>query len=379
MEENNQKPQKYSLVTGQRIKNKSVRKLKKEHSALNKEKSKKQKLLSKRKQKFNKMLEKSQPVNAGESSELTQNTNQQAARSEERVLIVRRAEEGNPVSRKRKILNLFSYALVGFVAIFFGYFSGNLYIANKDKVDFGKFSEESLRDNGRAVYEAVISSGRTPDRCSASEVFVSAEYLLSQMENYDATVVGAIQPSIGKEQSVNGFKKKTGSLIEVESISLGMLPVAEIYQYDMQTRIAQIYKATKVDSAISATYPTTPTWVMNYDEFRAEYGSAPESPLVPYIISSKTIMSGTDSVKSIGGGRYQIKFNLTTDSAVFNYVKQVKHMSGLKDYPTFKAIVVTAVVDSDFNFVSLRFDEAYTVVYFGVMASCTGYLETKII
>ena len=58
-----------------------------------------------------------------------------------------------------------------------------------------------------------------------------------------------------------------------------------------------------------------------------------------------------------------------------NYVKQVKHMSGLSGYPTFKQINVTAVIDSDLRFISLRFDEAYTVMYAGVAANCTGYVN----
>ena len=154
-----------------------------------------------------------------------------------------------------------------------------------------------------------------------------------------------------------------------------MLAIAESYTYDTTTKMAKIYKASKVKNSETAEYPTNPTWVMTYDEYRDEYGTAPENPCIPYIISSKTVLAGTEKVEKIAGGKYKITFSLTTDSSVINYVKQVKHMSGLSGYPTFKQINVTAVIDSDLRFISLRFDEAYTVMYAGVAANCTGYVN----
>jgi len=155
-----------------------------------------------------------------------------------------------------------------------------------------------------------------------------------------------------------------------------MLALAEKYFYDTQTQKATIYKASKVGDKTTS-YPESPTWEMDLEAYKKEYGTNPDAPAVPYIVSSKTVLVGTESVSSLGGDKYQISFKLTTDSSVINYVKQVKHMSGLQGYPTFKVINVTAVIDSSLRFVSLRFDEAYTVMYFGVMATCSGYVESE--
>jgi len=365
----NEKPQKYSLVTGEKIKNKSVRKLKKKHKVKDKQDLSNEKKFNKRKKKIIKKLTK--------KNKEDKNLSQKQEETQE-VLIVRKAEQGKPKSFGRKFMNMLSYALVGFVAVFFGYAAGNFYVANVlNKVNYGAFSEEALRDDNAAIYQSIVSSSKSFELQDAGELFMAAEYLIDTQESYYASVVGAIQPSIGSTQSIWGYKKKTGNIIEGENASKGMLSLAEYYSYDLTTKVANVYKATKVASN-STSYKEDPTWVMNYEDYRAEYGTAPDSPIVPYIVSSKTILEGTTKVENIGGGKYRLTFSLTTDSSVINYVKQVKHMSGLADYPVFKQINVTAIINQNLRFSSVRYDEAYTVMYFGVMATCSGFIENTI-
>lgn len=372
MEEiSNEKPQKYSLVTGEKIKNKSVKKLKKQHKVKDKKESIDEKKFNKRKKKIIRKLTKK---SKGENNKTQLKQDEKA----EEVLIIRKAEQGKPKSFGRKFMNLLSYALVGIVAVFFGYASGNFYVANVlNKVDYSAFSEESLRDDNMAIYQTIISSNKAIETQDAGELFMAAEYLLNNQENYYSNTVGAIQPSIGSTQSIWGYKKKAGNIIEGENASKGMMSLAEYYSYDLTTKTASIYKATKVSTG-SVTYPSDPTWIMNYEDYRAEYGTAPDAPVVPYIISSKTILEGTSKVENIGGGKYKLTFSLTTDSSVINYIKQVKHMSGLADYPVFKQINVTAIIDKNLKFSTVRYDEAYTVMYFGVMATCSGFVENTI-
>ena len=400
MDENNEdKPKKYSLVTGEKIKNKSVKRLKREHKAKDKKSQVESKKLEKQKKKVEKKLSKHAPSaqsvtlsktnleSEGDKQRVDEFDTEQLVEGgdnngeQQKVLIVRKTEKGNPVSLKRKVLNFITYALVGIIAVFFGYFSGNFYVANVlNKVDYSAFSESSLRDDGASVYSQIITSGRTPDRCSAVELFVAGEYLLGQQNAYRAEVKGEVQPkgiSIARTQSVWGYKSKNGSVFEVENVSKGMQSVAEYSIYNADSGLAEIYATSKITNT-SAEYPSTPTSVMTYEEYRKEYGVSPESPCVPYIVSSKTVVSGTESVTSRGDGTYQISFALATDSSVINYIKQVKHMSGLKDYPTFRSIIVTAIIDSDLRLSYIRYDESYTVVYFGVMATCVAWLENTI-
>ena len=366
-----------SVVTGQKLKKKSLRQIKKEHIANTKMQNKTEKAETKLKAKVERKLLKD--YSSVSSEDVSQSSDNLIKNTNDGVLISRKRKY--TVTFKRKVLNFISYVMVGLIAVIFGYMSGNLYVANKQKVDFSVFSEESLMDDGEKVYNKIISSGVTPDKYTGSvvDLFVASEYKVNNLvSSFSSTVYGEIQPSIGSLQLITGYKNKNGNIYESEQISKGMLPVAEKYTYDIDADQALIYKATKVLSEKKATYAETPTWTMNYDEFRAEYGINPKSPLVPYIISSKTHKKGNDSVVKLSDGTYQISFSITTDSSVLNYVKQVKHMSGLKDYPNFKTIQVTAVIDKNFNFKKLRFDESYSVIYAGVLANCSGFVEVSI-
>lgn len=375
------KPQKYSLVTGEKIKKKSVKKIKKKHKAETKKEKKEDKKVKKQITRFKR--KNSEVVD----SEVESSEKPLPQTPQTKVLIVRKADE--PVSRKRRVMSFISYVLVGFIAAFFGYISGNLYVANVlNKVDYSAFSEENLMADSAAIYgqvQAQIDKGVAIDRLddteegfTAADIFVAAEYILNKQEHYYSEVSGEIQPSIGKKQIVWGFKEKNGSIYEVENVSKGMLSVGEQIYYDANSDPKQILvrKATKIGDRL-AEYEKEPSAIYDYDGFRNEYGLRPETPIISYIISTKTMVEGTGSVTALGLGRYQISFSLTTDSSVINYIKQVKHMSGLPDYPTFNAIKVTAVVDSSLKFVSLRFDESYRVMYYGVMATCSGYMSNS--
>ena len=389
------KPSKRSAVTGEKIKRKSIRKIKKEHKEREKEAKKEQKSLDKKILKMDKKFDKQKVmVSSTTLSDVSEeynfaddnvNTNAvdkkyqvvQESEPKEKVLIVRRVEKGKPNTPKRKFLNLLSFVLVGVVAVVFGYMAGNLYVANSNKVDYSSFKEETLRDDASSIFNEIKTSGKALDQYSAVQLFVGAEYMLGTQVNYYADVKGAIQPSIGSMQSIWGYKSKQDNIYDCEQVSKGMVSVAEKYTYDVNTQTANVYKASKIGSS-TAEYPTNPTWVMDLEKYREEYGSAPDSPCVPYIVSSKTYIEGTDSVKKQADGTYQITFQLKTDASVINYIKQMKHMAGLPDYPSFKTIYITATVDADLKLQYLRYDESYSVMYFGVMASCTGFVEYNI-
>ncbi len=372
--EENEEPQKYSLVTGEKIKKKSMWSLETKHEAKKTKEKREKRKLSRKVKRVDKKLH----VNDEQKTEVAP----EGITGQTKVLIVRKQDKEVPVTPKRKFLNLLSYILVGIVAIVFGYFSGNFYVANVlNKVDYDAFSEEALLPDYQKVYTNFISSDLSPARYSASDLFVATIYTTSKIDTYHVGISGMIKPSIGSAQTVWGYKEKQGNTFTYENLSVGMLSVGEKVVYDTETKVTLSYKATKIDPS-DTTYASEPT-TYDYAAYREEYGTDPEIPYCPYIINSeKTVLAGSESVTSLGGNKYQIAFALAPDSSVINYVKQVKHMSGLGSYPTFKQINVSAVIEynksssgSELRFISIRYDESYTVVYFGVGASCTGYLE----
>jgi len=373
------KRSKYSYVTGEKKKNKSLRKIKKEHKLQEKAQRLEEKKLAKKQKKLEKKLKKDEGKIESVSTTLSRETKSlQSDEVKEKVLIVRRSAQTKPMTKTRKFLNFFSYVLVGVFAVGFGYMGGNFYYANyMNVVDYSKFSEATLRDDGAAVYNSVKS--KSPSLVSAIEAFVAAEYNLSQTLNYTTKTTGSVQPSIGSLQTVRGNKARVGNMFYGENYSKGMLAIAEKFEYNADTDEIKIYRAEGSAVGVdSAKFPDAPTSLYNEQSYRAEYGTSPSMGVISYIVSSKTYIAGSDSVKPIAGGKYQLKFSLSNDSSVVNYVKQVKHISGLPSYPTFKSITVTAVIDSSYRFESLVFDETYSVVYFGVPATCVGHVEEQI-
>lgn len=381
-------------IAGEKKKDKSIRKIKKERKISDKaERKETKKLAKKQKQMAKKYNKKNDALNQENSLQSKSDINEFEKESintndgktkRDKVLIVRRAEHGKPMTKKRKILNFISYALVGIIAIAFGYIGGNFYYVNyMDKPNYD-YDTSLLKDDGEKVYNSIKL--RTPDRCTPIQLFVATEYCLSKTEKYTVNVVGSVVPSIAKAQTVRGLKGRNGNIYFVENYSKGMVSVAEKSFYDISNQTAEVYEAR--DSAVktdSANFPSSPSKTYTLEEYLEEYGTSPTNPAIPYVVSSQTYIVGSESFNNIGSNKFEVSFALTKDTAVADYVKQVKHMSGLANYPKFKTIMVKAVIEYDssaefkYKFVSIRYDEKYTVNYFGVNADCTGWLDNTFV
>lgn len=368
-------------------KGKSLRKIKKEHKESLKEENKKVKKLSKKQKHIAKKYgqefsKKGEPRDVFADVFLNEETNEFEKKSintssgktkQEKVLIVRKAK-AEPMTKKRKIMNLLSYVLVGVFAIGFGYVAGNFCYANyMDKPNYN-FNTSALRDDGEEIYNRIKNQAIGTQ--NPVEVIVGAEYLLNQQTKYVGTVNGMVKPSLGTNQTVRGVKGRDGNHFYVENYSNGILPIAEKYDYYSDKNEALVYRVEgkgKV-SENSANFKDTPTWKFNRESFMDEYGIAPDGLIIPYIISSKTVIDGTAKIESLGGDKYQVSMQLLKDKSVADYVKQVKHMSGFSDYPNFKSVRVSFVIDSSYRILSVRYDETYSVIY-GLVVSCSAWLE----
>ena len=107
----------------------------------------------------------------------------------------------------------------------------------------------------------------------------------------------------------------------------------------------------------------------------------PVTSFVGYIVSSKTVLNVNDSAKKVslenGETGYEFSLQLNAITSVLNYVKQMKDMSQLPDYPAFTDITLNVVVDEEFRFIQIETLEHYSVNYMGINAKCTGTLVEK--
>ena len=101
-----------------------------------------------------------------------------------------------------------------------------------------------------------------------------------------------------------------------------------------------------------------------------------------YIVSQYTVLS-CSNFKKVGTGadaRYNFTMQLNPASSVIGYVKQMKTVSGLSDYPNFTDIklnVSLRMIDGKVMFDCIDVLEKYSVKYRALTPKCTGSIHQR--
>ena len=296
-----------------------------------------------------------------------------AAEADKKMQIVnpKKANRNKPKtkerSKKRRAVEAILMVLVIMVGAISGFFAGSLYISSKYKVSYD-FSEADYRDNTETVL--ALTNGKNPSLVSGVNAFITAEYRLSQKEQYKVTSNGGLQPSIGSYQTIYAYREYSQGKTYLENISNGMMPIAE--KLVCQDSSVNSYNG-KLKSSTEATWDSSPQQTYTVDGFNQANGVKIDTP-VAYVVSSRTILVESQNGVYIEPNVYEYTLVLDPSTCVMNYVKQMMRTSGFADPPKFSSVKITFRVDSDFNFISYVVEESYTVVYFGVPAHCVGSL-----
>ena len=296
-------------------------------------------------------------------------------------LIGKKPEAVKPKSNAKKFVDIISYGFVVFLAAVIGFLAGNMYIDYKFAKTYDYNEEDYIFTETQVA--SIVSSNTDASRTNslyayivAMENFKSCEHFV--VETPDDT--SYTQPNIASRQSIYAKRVRNGNNYSYESVSMGLLSVAELVTSTDDENF-DVFVASSVPSLKESVYPSSPSVSYSLAEFRAEYGT---HPLVfsPYVVSDKTIHPsyGGNAIQtgfgtSDGNGNYSFTLRLDTEYSVMNYVKQMRHMSGLGSFPTFDYVTLEFTIDSSFNFVRFKATEEYTLKYFGVPAHCHGELE----
>ena len=296
------------------------------------------------------------------------------------VALISKREEKEKVSPFKKLLNILSYGFVCLFAVILGFLSGNMYIQAAFSNDYN-YDEAEYRYT-EAELNNIIASNTDVSKVNALYAILIAEEKLKTIDYYECKSPSGssfTQPDIAPKQIIESYRKKDGNSYEYITVSNGIMAIGEkIVTSDMQN--FDIYRTKKLNADNTPVLSSTPTYKLDYDAVRAQYGTDPTNPIA-YVISNKTIHSSyaenpelTGRGTPNGGGTYTFTLKLNTDQSVMNYVKQMKYMSELGNYPIFSSISLEFTLDSEFRFVELVSRESYTVYYFGVPAKCVGEL-----
>lgn len=267
--------------------------------------------------------------------------------------------------------------LLMLAAVGSGILIGMLYVSLFLKgLDYSNFTEEGLRDKESEIFSKYGSA----DIASLSGVnaFIVAEQKVAAKNIVSMDASGNIN-AMGVKQNIYTKKYRNGNSYFVENISKGQVilgvdtNIAERNYYDLSSDLVKIYKGSNIQQT-SATFNDLKEQ-MSLSQWKEKNGTTPLN-FQPYIVSSKTIESATNPTAcTLEGGKrgYYIKMSLKATSA-FLYVKQIKNLSGLGDYPNFNYINIEVYLNSDGTFNKIVCSEKYTVKKMGMNVGTTSVM-----
>lgn len=301
----------------------------------------------------------------------TENNTQSAT-----ILIAKKTAEQMPKTPVQKLKSVLSYGFVCLLAVVLGFVSGNMYVNSISSASYD-FAEAEYRFSDDE-FALILASNKDIATANALHAFAIAEHNLMNAEYYvceSPKGTSFTSPDIAPTQSIYSYRKKDGKNYEYLTVTEGIMSVCEKVITSDNAENFDIWRSKSIQNG-EPVFDTNPSFKMTYKEARAEYGTDPVNP-IPYVISNKTIHESYNGNATSTGrgtindnGNYNFTLKLNTTQSVMNYVKQMKHMSELKNYPVFFDITINFEVDSEFRFVSMDIVENYRVTYFGVPATC---------
>ena len=268
------------------------------------------------------------------------------------------------VKKKKSVFKIIGVCIAWFLILVVGgvggWIVGDMIVAKLDVYDPNAYSADALRDS-----EEVVLGWKKKSIASltAVQVFAVAEYNLNNCTYFSMTTKGLNGRSKGlisnsvAPQDFWGYRYRNGDVGYFDYNSSGIMAVVKTTKFNYSGG-----KYTCIDGVSKKTTEMTP------EEYVKEVGCEATRP-IDYIVSSKTVL--TEKKNGSDDGKFTYTITIDASKSVVNYVKKMKYMSGLADYPKFKKIQIEFTVDSSLNFQSIEVHEEYTVNY-GLTVGCTG-------
>lgn len=263
---------------------------------------------------------------------------------------------------KRFWINLVVIIVVG---IFSGYFAGNFYVnrymggVTADILP----SEEAIRDDVNKVLKT--TKGKSVSQISATNNMILGEYYMSQRDYVKRYTYGNVKAA-GVTQKLVSTKALVDGVYFSEEVSQGMVNLATKYYYNAGGDTVELYKGS-VDKNLNTNYSGVKAKMMTCDEFNGEYG-VKANYFLNYIVSSNTVLSEKYCGKSKKGASktydkdlHVFELELDTNYSVKNYMYKVKGTSGSSEFPLFKSIKLSFMIDDDFTIYEVSYNETYLV------------------
>ncbi len=270
--------------------------------------------------------------------------------------------------------NSLSTILALVMALVTGVSVGKIYVDNLDAGIVLDITEDALRETDETISSLLekMNSGATPDDFSAVELYVIAEYNLNNSEIYYKEMTGVVTATLGITQQMRSVRLKGGNIYLYDKLSPSTSSLTPqicsriIYNASDEDRVL-VYStgtiSTDSNSKIVGTFSNDNLVEYTMEEYKEIFNTSPTTAL-PYIISSITCEGATcTDVTANGDGTYSFSITFTDTTylsfAALNYSYEIKYSSGMDDAPQWVSMSMNVVVDSNFNFVSISYEEVY--------------------
>ncbi len=230
-------------------------------------------------------------------------------------------------------------------------------------------------------YDDLGSVSDYTEHFSAAEASVLAYTLFQDNEFYATRGVGTANASI-VTQNIFSTQIRAGNEFFEESNSKSMFVNVAFRMYEEDGETIQ-YRGKVGDDLEDGVFSDEGVLYEN-DEYAEMMGRNVHS-VETYIISNKTVLTGekeaswygeTSFTKTASG--YAIELELDPYLSVANYVRQMKTISNLAEYPYFYYVHLSFTLDKDLHLVELTTHEKYRAKLSSIIASDTeGSLTTS--
>ena len=233
--------------------------------------------------------------------------------------------------------------------------------------DYGKYSQNGLRDDEAAIMAQYSNSDITT--LTGTNAFIIAEHKSRQQRTVTINADGMIDAA-GVKQSLytTRYLDYEREIYYVENISKGAnimginTNIAERNYYDTQSGMVSVYQGSNIRERSADFEMDNPNQTVTLADWENTNGTTPIS-FQPYIVSTQTVLDATTPVACVlDDGSHGFSFRLRLNhKAAFLYVKQMKNLSKLADYPSFDYINLEVFLNEDGTFNKITTDEKYYV------------------
>ncbi|MGM9971204.1 MAG: hypothetical protein ACI35W_02205, partial [Anaeroplasmataceae bacterium] len=213
-------------------------------------------------------------------------------------------------------------------------------------------SEETTLET---TLKPVPTDGSTPLDYSAADNFAMLAYNIEEKSYFECNITGAAVANyngMNVSQGVNDYRMVTPDYAIVDTRSSSTF--VKVFEETFYTKDKVLLR-----SGSSANYDAFQVQARSIKQQRALVGYGPDK-LTGYIVCPETIINSPEVIQN-EDGTFTSVYLLDPSVAPVYYQRKVKYNASIADYPRFSKVELTVTYNSNWEVISIGYDESYTI------------------